>query len=60
MSGVRSGVNGTPTFFIHGTRYEGPWDEASLLGGEAPSASADGAFRCAAPAYRACLLMGIS
>lgn len=25
MSGVRSGVNGTPTFFINGSRYEGDW-----------------------------------
>jgi protein-disulfide isomerase len=25
-SGVRSGVNGTPTFFINGERYEGSWD----------------------------------
>ncbi|HJU66390.1 MAG TPA: DsbA family protein [Gemmatimonadaceae bacterium] len=24
-SGVRSGVNGTPTFFINGVRYDGPW-----------------------------------
>lgn len=24
-SGVRSGVNGTPTFFINGNRYEGSW-----------------------------------
>jgi protein-disulfide isomerase len=24
MSGVRSGVHGTPTFFINGIRYEGP------------------------------------
>jgi protein-disulfide isomerase len=23
--GVRSGVNGTPTFFINGVRYEGSW-----------------------------------
>jgi protein-disulfide isomerase len=30
-SGVRSGVNGTPTFFINGVRHDGPWDEASLL-----------------------------
>ena len=29
--GVRSGVKGTPTFFINGERYDGPWDEASLL-----------------------------
>ncbi|HEY2064768.1 MAG TPA: thioredoxin domain-containing protein [Gemmatimonadaceae bacterium] len=25
LSGVRSGVNGTPTFFINGERYDGPW-----------------------------------
>jgi protein-disulfide isomerase len=31
LSGVRSGVNGTPTFFINGVRHDGPWDEASLL-----------------------------
>jgi protein-disulfide isomerase len=24
-SGVRSGVNGTPTFFVNGERYDGPW-----------------------------------
>ena len=26
LSGVRSGVNGTPTFFINGMRYDGSWD----------------------------------
>ncbi len=31
MSGVRSGVNGTPTFFINGRRHDKAWDEASLL-----------------------------
>jgi protein-disulfide isomerase len=31
ISGVRSGVNGTPTFFINGLRHDGPWDEATLL-----------------------------
>jgi protein-disulfide isomerase len=31
MSGIRSGVNGTPTFFINGQRYDGSWDEESLL-----------------------------
>jgi formate-nitrite transporter family protein len=31
-SGARSGVNGTPTFFINGKRYDGPWDLATLLG----------------------------
>ncbi len=25
MSGVRSGVNGTPTFFLNDARYDGPW-----------------------------------
>lgn len=30
-SGVRSGVNGTPTFFLNGARYEGDWtDEAAF------------------------------
>ncbi|WP_447983697.1 DsbA family protein [Nitrospira sp. Nam74] len=29
--GVRSGVNGTPTFFINGVRYEGSSDFGSLL-----------------------------
>jgi protein-disulfide isomerase len=24
-NGVKSGVNGTPTFFVNGDRYEGPW-----------------------------------
>jgi NhaA family Na+:H+ antiporter len=31
MSGVRSGANGTPTFFLNGVRYDGPWDLDSLL-----------------------------
>lgn len=31
MSGVRSGVNGTPTFFINGMRYDGSWEQDSLL-----------------------------
>jgi protein-disulfide isomerase len=33
MSGVRSGVNGTPTFFINGVRHNGGWDTESLLNG---------------------------
>jgi protein-disulfide isomerase len=24
-SGIRSGVNGTPTFFVNGRRYDGSW-----------------------------------
>jgi protein-disulfide isomerase len=40
MSGVRSGVNGTPTFFINGVRFEGDWSNpkffaAALLEGAA-------------------------
>jgi protein-disulfide isomerase len=30
LSGVRSGVNGTPTFFINGVRHDGSHDLASL------------------------------
>jgi protein-disulfide isomerase len=30
-SGVRSGVNGTPTFFINGKRLDGPFDYESLV-----------------------------
>ncbi len=26
-SGVRSGVNGTPTFFVNGARYDGGWND---------------------------------
>jgi len=27
--GVRSGVNGTPTFFINGVRYDGNWSDTA-------------------------------
>lgn len=31
-NGVRSGVNGTPTFFVNGTRYDGSWaNEAAFI-----------------------------
>ena len=30
MSGVRSGVNGTPTFFINGVRFDDSWDPDTL------------------------------
>jgi NhaA family Na+:H+ antiporter len=29
--GIRSGVNGTPTFFLNDERYDGAWDLESLL-----------------------------
>jgi protein-disulfide isomerase len=31
MSGVRSGVNGTPAFFINGVRHDGSWELEPLL-----------------------------
>jgi protein-disulfide isomerase len=31
MSGVRSGVNGTPTFFINGVRHDDSWDAETLI-----------------------------
>jgi protein-disulfide isomerase len=31
MSGVRSGVNGTPTFFVNGARYDDSYDVETLL-----------------------------
>ncbi len=30
MSGVNSGVNGTPSFYINGYKYEGSWDYETL------------------------------
>jgi len=30
-SGVRSGVNGTPTFFVNGAKYNGSWEDEYLL-----------------------------
>ncbi len=38
MSGVRSGVNGTPTFFINGSRYDGPAEAGDLLAALRPLA----------------------
>jgi protein-disulfide isomerase len=31
LSGVRSGVNGTPTFFVNSVRYDGPRDLESMI-----------------------------
>jgi len=30
-SGMRSGVNGTPSFFVNGFRYDGDWSEGPFL-----------------------------
>jgi protein-disulfide isomerase len=42
LSGVRSGVNGTPTFFINGTRHDGPWEIRPLLAALNKAVSVDG------------------
>ena len=31
LGGVRSGVNGTPTFFINGQRHDGSWTYDDLV-----------------------------
>lgn len=31
LSGIESGVNATPTFFINGVRFDGSWEYDSLL-----------------------------
>ena len=38
MSGVRSGVNGTPTFFINGVRYDGDWSTVSTFAADLEAA----------------------
>jgi protein-disulfide isomerase len=30
-SGIRSGVNGTPSFFVNGEKYSGDWEEQHFL-----------------------------
>lgn len=43
MSGVRSGVNGTPTFFINGVRHDGGWGVEELMDALEAAAVAGGA-----------------
>ena len=31
LSGIHSGVNGTPTFYINGIRYNDSWDLETIL-----------------------------
>jgi protein-disulfide isomerase len=42
MSGVRAGVNGTPTFFINGKRHDEPWDLEFLVRAVTHAAGAAG------------------
>ena len=39
MSGVRSGVNGTPTFYVNGARHDDSYDLDTLLGALEAAAS---------------------
>jgi protein-disulfide isomerase len=41
MSGVRSGVNGTPTFYINGARHDDSYDLATMLAALERAATAD-------------------
>ena len=41
MSGVRSGVNGTPTFYINGLRYDDSYEIETLLAALEQAAAQD-------------------
>jgi protein-disulfide isomerase len=42
MSGVRSGVNGTPSFFINGARFDGNWTDENDFVAALDAAAAKG------------------
>jgi protein-disulfide isomerase len=42
-SGVKSGVNGTPTFFVNGNRYDGSWANEEAFIGALRAAAQQGA-----------------
>jgi len=44
IDGVRSGVNGTPTMFINGQRWNGSFEAADLLSAIAGQIGAEGDF----------------
>jgi protein-disulfide isomerase len=41
MGGVRSGVNGTPTFFINGVRFDGDWTDVASFADAIAGAAAE-------------------
>jgi protein-disulfide isomerase len=43
MSGVRSGVNGTPTFYINGVRHDDSYDLDTMLAALERAAAAESA-----------------
>ena len=52
FSGIHSGVNGTPSLFINGMRYDGARDLDSLLGGDRITGGLESALRRATSAVR--------
>src|SRR4030081_1830914 len=50
LGGVRSGVNGTPTFFINGRRHDGPWAYEGLAGPTEPGVETTASTYKAPPA----------
>jgi protein-disulfide isomerase len=44
-SGVRSGVNGTPTFFINGERYDGDWTDVESFARDLTRQTMEGSAR---------------
>jgi protein-disulfide isomerase len=51
-SGVRSGVNGTPTFFINGERYDGDWTDVESFALDLTRQTMEGSARPHAEARR--------
>ena len=49
-SGVKSGVNGTPTFFMNGARYDGSWANVEALIGTLRAMTRQGVETLACPA----------
>jgi protein-disulfide isomerase len=52
LSGIQSGVNGTPSLFINRMRYDGARDLDSLLGGDRTTGGLESALRRATSAVR--------
>jgi len=49
MTGARSGVSGTPTFFVNGVRHDGPWDADTLIDAIAATAAVPASVRADRP-----------
>ena len=61
ISGVRSGVNGTPTFYIHGVRHDGSWEAEPAAAAQPWRRSPAIRTRRFAPATRnSCTVVGVT